>query len=53
MDKLADSRPKGLKATGKTQKIFDGGGMHIFLSPVGGKYGGYHTDLTASLRRFH
>jgi integrase len=34
---LTDRAIINLKATGKSSKHFDGGGLHIFLSPTGGK----------------
>lgn len=34
---LTDRAITALKATGKAQKHFDGGGLHIFVSPSGGK----------------
>ncbi len=35
--KLTDAKLRALKPTGKTQKISDGGGLYIHLSPAGGK----------------
>ena len=35
--KLTDARLRGLKASGKTQKIADGGGLYIELTPQGAK----------------
>ncbi len=34
---LTDRAIINLKPTGKSSKHFDGGGLHIFLSPSGGK----------------
>ncbi len=34
---LTDRAIINLKPTGKSSKHFDGGGLHIFLSPTGGK----------------
>lgn len=34
---LTDRAIVAFKATGKAQKHFDGGGLHIFVSPTGGK----------------
>ena len=35
--KLTDTFLRGLKATGKAQKYSDGGGLHLYVSPSGGK----------------
>lgn len=35
--KLADTFLRQLKATGKAQKHADGGGLYLYLSPIGGK----------------
>lgn len=35
--KLTDAKLRALKPTGKTQKLSDGGGLYIHLSPAGGK----------------
>jgi len=37
MSKLTDVFLRNLKATGKTQKKSDGGGLYIHISPIGGK----------------
>ena len=34
---LTDARCKAAKATGKPQKLFDGGGLHLYVTPAGGK----------------
>jgi integrase len=34
---LTDTAIRCLKATGKTQKLFDGGGLYLMVSPTGGK----------------
>ena len=34
---LTDRAIQNLKATDKRRKHFNGGGLHIFLSPTGGK----------------
>lgn len=35
--KLTDAKLRALKPTGKTQKLSDGGGLYVHLSPAGGK----------------
>lgn len=35
--KLTDTKLKALKPTGKVQKLSDGGGLYIHVSPAGGK----------------
>jgi integrase len=35
--KLTDTFLRGIRATGKARKISDGGGLHLYVSPVGGK----------------
>lgn len=35
--KLTDAKLRALKPNGKTQKLSDGGGLYVHLSPVGGK----------------
>lgn len=35
--KLTDAKLRSLKATGKTQKFSDEGGLYLHLSPSGGK----------------
>ncbi len=37
MSKLTDTAIKAVKANGKNQKISDGGGLYLFVSPQGGK----------------
>ncbi len=34
---LTDAKLRGLKATGKTQKIADGGGLHVLVTPKGSR----------------
>jgi len=34
---LTDLAVRGAKATGKQQKLFDGGGLHLLVTPAGGK----------------
>ena len=35
--KLTDTKLKALKPSGKVQKLSDGGGLYIHVSPAGGK----------------
>ncbi len=35
--KLTDTKLRALRATGKIQKLADGGGLYIHVSPAGGK----------------
>jgi hypothetical protein len=35
--KLTDTQLRGVKPTGKTQKLFDGGGLYLMVAPAGGK----------------
>ncbi len=37
MGKLTDTQLRSLKATGKAQKLTDGSGLYLFVSPSGGK----------------
>ena len=34
---LTDAKCKGAKPGPKPQKLFDGGGLHLFVSPTGAK----------------
>ena len=36
-NKLTDAACKGAKPTGTAKKLFDGGGLFLYISPVGGK----------------
>lgn len=36
-DKLTDSRCRTIKPAEKAQKVFDGGGLHLYVSPKGAK----------------
>ncbi len=35
---LTDTTIRTVKPTGKTQRLFDGGGLYLELSPAGGKW---------------
>jgi hypothetical protein len=35
--KLTDTALRAIKTNGKDQKLFDGGGLYLFVSPSGGK----------------
>jgi hypothetical protein len=36
-NKLKDAQCRGAKPTGKPCKLFDGGGLYLFVSPTGAK----------------
>lgn len=38
MHTLTDTRLRSVAATGKTQKLFDGGGLYLEVSPAGGRW---------------
>ena len=57
LNTLTDAKCKAVKPTGKPQKLFDGGGLHLFVTPKGAKvwrmaYRLYGKQQTASLGEY-